>query len=80
MVKPGWSRSSQRHCCPAPHKVFGTGSNTRDYVFVGDVVDAFVRASGSKGGGQPSTSAPASRPATAHLHTAVAAAVGAPTT
>jgi UDP-glucose 4-epimerase len=30
--------------------VFGDGSKTRDYVFVDDVVDAFVRA-GDKGGG-----------------------------
>ena len=30
--------------------VFGDGSQTRDYVFVGDVVDAFVRASGHGGG------------------------------
>ena len=35
-----------------PTKVFGDGSNTRDYVFVDDVVDAFVRASGEAGGGQ----------------------------
>ncbi|MDT5224706.1 MAG: UDP-glucose 4-epimerase, partial [Mycobacterium sp.] len=35
-----------------PTKVFGDGSNTRDYVFVDDVVDAFVRASGAAGGGQ----------------------------
>ena len=35
-----------------PTKIFGDGSNTRDYVFVDDVVDAFVRASGEAGGGQ----------------------------
>jgi len=35
-----------------PTKVFGDGSNTRDYVFVDDVVDAFVRASGEHGDGQ----------------------------
>ena len=35
-----------------PTKVFGDGSNTRDYVFVDDVVDAFVKASGDAGGGQ----------------------------
>ena len=30
--------------------IFGDGSQTRDYVYVGDVVDAFVRASGNDGG------------------------------
>lgn len=29
-----------------PTKVFGDGSNSRDYVYVGDVVDAFARACG----------------------------------
>ena len=33
-----------------PCTVFGDGSQTRDYVYVDDVVDAFVRAS-DKGGG-----------------------------
>jgi UDP-glucose 4-epimerase len=33
-----------------PCTIFGTGDDTRDYVYVDDVVDAFVRA-GSKGGG-----------------------------
>ena len=32
-----------------PTKVFGDGTNTRDYVFVDDVVDAFVKASGRRG-------------------------------
>ena len=35
-----------------PTKIFGDGTDTRDYVFVDDVVDAFVRASGEAGGGQ----------------------------
>lgn len=34
-----------------PTKVFGGGQNTRDYVFVGDVVRAFYLASGEKGNG-----------------------------
>ena len=32
-----------------PTKIFGDGSDTRDYVFVDDVVDAFVRAGGDGG-------------------------------
>lgn len=35
---------SQRLLEGAPTRVFGGGGNTRDYVFVDDVVDAFVRA------------------------------------
>ena len=35
-----------------PTKIFGDGTDTRDYVFVDDVVDAFVRASGEAGGGR----------------------------
>lgn len=36
---------AQRLLRGEPTRVFGDGSNTRDYVFVDDVVDAFVRAS-----------------------------------
>ena len=32
-----------------PTKIFGDGTDTRDYVFVDDVVDAFVKASGDGG-------------------------------
>ncbi|WP_018023166.1 GDP-mannose 4,6-dehydratase [Corynebacterium ulceribovis] len=35
---------SQNLLSGAPTKVFGAGDNTRDYVYVGDVVDAFYRA------------------------------------
>ena len=35
---------SQRLLAGGPTRVFGDGGNTRDYVFVDDVVDAFVRA------------------------------------
>lgn len=35
---------SQRLLSGAPTRVFGDGGNTRDYVYVDDVVDAFVRA------------------------------------
>lgn len=61
-----------------PTKVFGTGSNTRDYVFVEDVVDAFVRASGTAGGGQRFNIGTGVETSDRALHTAVAAAAGAP--
>jgi UDP-glucose 4-epimerase len=35
-----------------PTKLFGDGGNTRDYVYVEDVVAAFVAASGENGGGR----------------------------
>jgi UDP-glucose 4-epimerase len=61
-----------------PTKVFGDGGNTRDYVFVGDVVDAFVKASGTAGGGQRFNVGTGVETSDRQLHTAVAAAVGAP--
>lgn len=59
-------------------KVFGDGSNTRDYVFVDDVVDAFVRASGEAGGGLRFNVGTGVETSDRQLHTAVAKAVGAP--
>jgi UDP-glucose 4-epimerase len=59
-------------------RVFGDGSNTRDYVFVGDVVDAFVKASGDAGGGQRFNVGTGLETSDRQLHSAVAAAVGAP--
>ncbi len=59
-----------------PTKVFGDGSNTRDYVFVGDVVDAFVKASGGAGGGQRFNVGTGVETSDRELHTAVAKAVG----
>lgn len=61
-----------------PTKIFGDGSDTRDYVFVDDVVDAFVRASGEAGSGQRFNVGTGVETSTRQLHTAVAAAVGAP--
>jgi len=61
-----------------PTKVFGDGSNTRDYVFVDDVVDAFVKASGEAGGGQRFNIGTGVETSDRQLHSAVAAAVGAP--
>lgn len=61
-----------------PTKVFGDGSNTRDYVFVDDVVDAFVRASGEAGGGLRFNVGTGIETSDRGLHTAVAEAAGAP--
>ena len=61
-----------------PTKVFRDGSNTRDYVFVDDVVDAFVKASGGAGGGQRFNVGTGVETSDRQLHTAVANAVGAP--
>ena len=59
-----------------PTKVFGDGTNTRDYVFVDDVVDAFVKASGDAGGGQRFNIGTGIETSDRQLHSAVAAAVG----
>lgn len=61
-----------------PTKVFGDGGNTRDYVFVDDVVDAFVRASGPDGGGQRFNVGTGVETSDRQLHSLVAAAAGAP--
>ncbi|MDT5090729.1 MAG: UDP-glucose 4-epimerase [Mycobacterium sp.] len=61
-----------------PTRVFGDGSNTRDYVYVDDVVDAFVRASGTKGGGQRFNIGTGVETSDRQLHSAVAAAAGTP--
>jgi UDP-glucose 4-epimerase len=61
-----------------PTKVFGDGTNTRDYVFVDDVVDAFIKASGDAGGGQRFNIGTGVETSDLQLHSAVAAAVGGP--
>ena len=61
-----------------PTKIFGDGTDTRDYVFVDDVVDAFVRAAGEAGGGQRFNVGTGVETSTRQLHSAIAAAVGAP--
>ena len=61
-----------------PTKIFGGGSDTRDYVFVDDVVDAFVRAGGEAGSGQRFNVGTGIETSTRQLHTAIAAAAGAP--
>lgn len=60
-----------------PTKIFGDGSDTRDYVYVDDVVDAFVKASGSAGGGQRFNVGTGVETSTREMHTAIALAVGA---
>jgi UDP-glucose 4-epimerase len=61
-----------------PTKIFGDGSDTRDYVFVDDVVDAFVRASGEAGGGQRFNVGTGVETSTRQLHSEIAKAAGTP--
>jgi UDP-glucose 4-epimerase len=64
--------------CGKPTKVFGDGSNTRDYVYVDDVVDAFVKAAGPVGDGMRFNIGTGVETSDRQLHSAVAAAVGGP--
>jgi len=59
-----------------PTTVFGDGGNTRDYVFVDDVVDAFVRAAGTDGGGRRFNIGTGLQTSDLDLHSVVADAVG----
>jgi UDP-glucose 4-epimerase len=59
-----------------PTKVFGDGGNTRDYVFVDDVVDAFVRACGPAGNGRRFNIGTGVQTTDRELHSIVAKAVG----
>ncbi|WP_448851709.1 NAD-dependent epimerase/dehydratase family protein [Corynebacterium sp. 335C] len=68
---------SQRLLAGEPTRVFGDGGNTRDYVYVGDVVDAFVRASGDVGGGMRFNVGTGVETSDRGLHTLVAEAAGA---
>ena len=61
-----------------PTKIFGDGTDTRDYVYVDDVVDAFVKASGTHGDGQRFNIATGTETSTRQLHTDIAKAAGAP--
>lgn len=61
-----------------PTKIFGDGTDTRDYVFVDDVVDAFVRAGGEAGGGLRFNVGTGVETSTAQMHSAIAAAAGKP--
>ncbi len=61
-----------------PTKIFGDGSDTRDYVFVDDVVDAFVRASGEDGGGQRFNIGTGVETSTRQMHSQIAKSLGLP--
>lgn len=68
---------SQRLLAGEPTRVFGDGGNTRDYVYVGDVVRAFYLASGEIGGGMRFNIGTAVETSDRQLHSLVAEAAGA---
>lgn len=59
-----------------PTKVFGDGANTRDYVFVGDVADAFVLAAGAVGDRRRYNIGTGIETSDRDLHTLIAGSVG----
>jgi UDP-glucose 4-epimerase len=59
-----------------PTRVFGAGANSRDYVFVDDAVDAFVKACGTAAGGMRLNIGTGVAVTDLELHRAMAAAVG----
>jgi UDP-glucose 4-epimerase len=59
-----------------PTKIFGDGTDTRDYVYVDDVVDAFVKASGAQGDGERFNIATGTETSTRQLHSLIAKAAG----
>ncbi|MEV4003857.1 NAD-dependent epimerase/dehydratase family protein [Actinomadura sp. NPDC049753] len=61
-----------------PTRVFGDGTQTRDYVYVGDVVDAYARAAGEAGGGLRLNVGTGLQTTDRELHALVAEAAGAP--
>ena len=61
-----------------PTRVFGGGTNTRDYVYVGDVARAFYLASAEAGDGERFNIGTGVETTDRELHSAVAKAVGAP--
>lgn len=60
-----------------PTTLFGDGGNTRDYVYVGDVVSAFVVAAGEVGGGKRYNIGTGVQTTDRELHTLVARAANA---
>ena len=67
---------SQALLAGRPTKIFGDGTDTRDYVFVDDVVDAFVKAAGEAGGGQRFNIGTGVETSVRQLHSVIAAAAG----
>jgi UDP-glucose 4-epimerase len=61
-----------------PTQLFGDGGNTRDYVFVEDVAEAFLRASGTAGGGRRYNIGTGRQTSDRELHTLVAKEIAAP--
>jgi UDP-glucose 4-epimerase len=61
-----------------PTRVYGDGKNTRDYVYVLDVVDAFAKACGERGAGQRFNVGTGLQTSDRDLHTLVAEAAGTP--
>jgi UDP-glucose 4-epimerase len=61
-----------------PTKIFGDGTQVRDYVYVDDVVDAFVRACGAGGAGRRFNIGTGVGTDVRELHRVIAAAAGAP--
>jgi UDP-glucose 4-epimerase len=61
-----------------PTRVFGDGKQTRDYVYVLDVVDAFARAAGERGSGGRYNVGTGVQTTDRDLHTMVAEAAGTP--
>ena len=59
-----------------PTRIFGDGSNTRDYLYVDDAVDAFYRAAGTAGDGLRLNIGTGVPTTDLELHQRVAAAVG----
>lgn len=57
-------------------RVFGGGTNTRDYIYVGDVARAFYLASGEKGNGERFNIGTGVETTDRALHTAVARVIG----
>ncbi|MDP9849184.1 NAD-dependent epimerase/dehydratase family protein [Streptosporangium lutulentum] len=60
-----------------PTVVYGDGGQTRDYIFVDDVVNGFVRACGDQGGGRRFNLGTGVETTDRRLHSLVAAATGA---
>lgn len=67
---------SERLLAAQPTVVFGGGTNTRDYVYVGDVARAFLAAAGSSGDGLRFNIGTGVETSDLELHKAVAKAIG----